>query len=270
MSEKPLAVVTGASSGIGRATARELAARGWRVVLVARGREALEAAADEVGKAGGVGIVEVCDATDAASVEAMAARVLAREGVPDVVVNSAGSGEWRFIEELPASAGDRMIGAPYLAAYHACAAFMAPMLARGRGAFVHVGSPASLMPWPGATAYAASRWALRGLHEALCADLLGTGLQSCHVLLGEVRTAYFDRAEGSHERIPTVGKLIPVMDADEAGRIVAGVAVRPRREVIRPFVLALFAWSHWLAPRLVEWLVRSTGARRGGTAPKQA
>lgn len=262
MSQPPLAVITGASSGIGRATALELARSGWRLVLVARGREALEATAAEVARAGGVGIVEVADATDAEAVEAMAARVLARDGVPDVIVNSAGAGEWRFIEELPASAGDRMAGAPFLAAYHCCAAFMGPMLARGKGAFVHVGSPASVLPWPGATAYAASRWALRGLHEALCADLYGTALRSCHVLLGEVRTAYFERAAGSHERIPTVGKLIPVMDADAAGRIVAGAARRPRREIIEPFVLKLFVWAHWVAPRVVEWFVHSTGAKR--------
>ena len=71
--------------------------------------------------------------------------------------------------------------------------FFRSLLARGRGAFVHVGSPASLMPWPGATAYSASRWALRGLHEALCQDLAGTGVRSCHVLLGEVRTAMRER-----------------------------------------------------------------------------
>jgi short-subunit dehydrogenase len=237
------------------------------LVLVARSLDALEAAAAEVRAAGGQPVVEVADATDAAAVEALAARVLARDGVPDVIVNGAGSGEWRFIEELPASAGDRMLGAPFLAAYHLTAAFMAPMLARGRGAFVHVGSPASLLPWPGATAYCSARWALRGLHEALCADLAGTGLQSCHVILGEVRTAYFERAAGSHERIPTIGKLIPVMDAPVAGEIVAGAAINPRREVIRPFLLRLFAWSHWLAPRLVEALVNGTGAKR---APRSA
>ncbi len=263
MADTPLAVVTGASSGIGRATAVSLGRRGWRVVLVARGREALDAAAAEVRAAGGTAVVEAADAGDAGAVEALARRVLDRDGVPDVVVNAAGAGEWRFIEELPASAGDRMIGAPYLAAYHLCAVFMAPMLARKRGAFVHVGSPASLMPWPGATAYSASRWALRGLHEALCQDLAGTGVTSCHVVLGEVRTAYFDTAADSHDRIPSVARLIPVMTAAEAGAIVADVAVRPRREVVRPFVLQLFAWSHWIAPRLVEWLVRSTGARRG-------
>jgi hypothetical protein len=59
-----------------------------------------------------------------------------------------------------------------------------------------------------------------------------------------------------------VGKLIPVLDAETAGRIVASVALRPRREVVRPFLLTLFVWAHWLAPRVVEWFVHSTGARR--------
>lgn len=258
----PLALVTGASSGIGRATALDLARSGWDVVLVARGRAALEAAAAEVRALGRAGTVEAVDAGDAEAVEAMARRVVETVGVPDAVVNSAGAGEWRFIEELPPAAGDRMIAAPYLAAYHVTAAFMAPMLARGSGVFVHVGSPASLMPWPGATAYAASRWALRGLHEALVQDLHGTGLRSCHVVLGEVTSAYFQTNAGSHERIPAVGRLIPVMSPEAAGALVAGVVRRPRRELIRPWALQLFAWSHRLAPWVVEALVRSTGARR--------
>lgn len=261
----PLAVITGASSGIGRATAVFLGQRGWRVVLVARNLEALTAAAEEVRAAGGVPTIESVDVGDAEAVEALAARVIAREGVPDAVVNSAGSGEWRFIEELPANAGDRMIGAPYLAAYHATAAFMKPMLARGSGVFVHVGSPASIMPWPGATAYSAARWALRGLHEALVADLAGTGVASCHVVLGEVKTAYFDRADGSHERIPSVGRWIPVFTAEEAGAIVGGTVLRPRRQVVRPFLLQLFAWAHVVMPWFVEWLTRTTGAKRRTT-----
>lgn len=258
----PLALVTGASSGIGRATALDLARSGWDLVLVARGREALETAAAEARALGRAVTVEPVDAGDAAAVEAMAARVLGSLGTPEVVVNAAGAGEWRFIEELPAAAGDRMVAAPYLAAYHLTAAFMAAMLARGSGAFVHVGSPAALMPWPGATAYAASRWALRGLHEALVQDLHGTGVRSCHVILGEVRSAYFEHNAGSHERIPAVGRLIPTLSPAEAGALVAGVARRPRRQLIRPRMLQLFAWAFWLAPWFVEWLVRVTGTRR--------
>lgn len=258
----PTAVITGASSGIGRATALQLARKGWTIVLVARGAEALAAAAADVTKAGGTTIVEAIDAGDAAAVEAMAARVVERHGVPDAVVNSAGSGEWRFIEELPASAGDRMIIAPYLAAYHLTAAFMAGMLKRRSGVFVHVGSPASMLPWPGATAYTATRWALRGLHEALTQDLVGTGVRSCHVVLGEVRTAYFDTAAGSHERIPTIAKILPVLEADQAGAIVADVVLRPRTERIYPFTLQLFAWAHWVMPWVVAWFVQRTGAKR--------
>lgn len=262
----PLALITGASSGIGRATAQSLARAGWRLVLVARSAEALEAVVREVVAGGGAAVAEVADAGDAAAMEALAARVLARDGVPDAIVNSAGSGEWRFLEELPAAAGDRMITAPYLAAFHTCAVFMKPMLARGTGCFVHVGSPASLMPWPGATAYCATRWALRGLHEALVMDLAGTGLSSCHVLLGEVQTAYFERAPGSHVRIPGVGRWIPVMSAETAGGIVAGVVRAPRREVIKPWLLWAFAVTHHWFPWLVEALVVRTGTRRVPTA----
>lgn len=254
----PLAVITGASSGIGQATARVLTRSGWRVVLVARGLEALEHTAATIHAQGGTAIVEVVDAGDAHAVSALARRVLERDGVPEAIVNSAGAGEWRYADELPPEAGDRMIAAPYLAAYHLVAAFMAPMRKAGRGVFVHVGSPASLMPWPGATAYCAARWALRGLHEALVMDLAGSPLRSCHVILGEVRTAYFERATGSHERIPGVGRLIPVMEAEEAGQLVAGVVQKPRRELIRPRLLWLFAACHRVAPWLVEALVRWT------------
>ncbi len=262
----PLAVITGASSGIGRSTALALARLGWRLVLVGRTAAPLDAVVAEAVAAGGRAVAEPVDAADPVAMEALAARVLARDGVPDAIVNSAGSGEWRFLEELPASAGGRMMGAPYLAAYHACAVFMAPMLQRRSGVFVHVGSPVSLMPWPGATAYAATRWALRGLHEALVMDLAGTGLRSCHVVLGEVQTAYFNRAAGSHDRIPGVGRWIPVMRADQAGAIVAGVVQRPRRQVIRPFLLWVFAVTHRVCPWLVEALVRLTGTRRGSAS----
>lgn len=258
----PLVVITGASSGIGQATARVLAKAGWRVVLVARGLEALERTAASLRAAGGTAVVEVVDAADPKAVSALARRVLERDGVPDAIVNSAGAGEWRYVDELPPEAGDRMIGAPYLAAYHLVAAFMGPMRAAGRGVFVHVGSPASILPWPGATAYCAARWALRGLHEALVMDLAGTPLRSCHVVLGEVRTAYFEHATGSHERIPAVGRLIPVMEADQAGALVADVVRRPRRELVRPWLLWAFAASHRWVPWLVEWLVVRTAPGR--------
>ena len=261
MGERRLAVVSGASSGIGRACAVLLGRRGYRVVLVARGREALEGAAKDVVAAGGEAMVEPCDASDGAAVLAMAARVVEAHGAPHAVVNAAGLGEWRFIEESGPEDARRMLGAPFFAAYHLTHAFMRPMLAAKRGVFVHVGSPASFAPWPGATAYISSRWALRGLHEALCMDLVGTGLRSSHVVLGKVTSAYFDNNPGSEERIPGVGRWIPVMSPEQAGAIVASVVERPRDEVIRPWLLLGFRWAQLVAPWLVRWLISSTGVR---------
>src|SRR5205823_5735359 len=102
-----------------------------------------------------------------------------------------------------------MLGAPYLAAFHVTHAFMAAMLSAGRGVVIHVQSPASRIPFPGATAYASARFALRGLHEALCQDLRGTGVTSCEVMFGEVSSSYFDNNPGTHEHIPKIANLVP-------------------------------------------------------------
>lgn len=258
---KPLAVVSGASSGIGRSTALLLAKKGWRVVLVARGRETLGKVAADVDAAGGHGVVEACDASDGEAVVAMAKRVLETHGTPDAIVNSAGLGEWRFIEDSGPADVKRMMGAPFFAAYHLTHAFMAPMLARGKGVFVHVGSPASLMPWARATAYVSSRWALRGLHEALRMDLVGTGLQSCHVVLGKVSSEYFERNPDSEAYIPGIASVIPVSTPDQAAAVVVSAIERPRAQILRPFTLLAFRWLQVVAPWLVRWFVVLTGAK---------
>jgi NADP-dependent 3-hydroxy acid dehydrogenase YdfG len=261
MSEHRVAVVTGASSGIGAATARALAREGWRVALVARRADRLQELAAEIRGAGGEAMADALDAADGAAVAAVAERVIASWGVPQLVVNSAGAGVWRFLEETPPAQILGMAGAPYLAAANTCQAFMSGMLASGRGHFVHVGSPASLLPWPGATAYTASRWALRGLHEALCMDLVNTGLASSLVYFGEVTSEYFTANPGSHEYIPTIGRWIPPSSPERCAEVLLGVVRRPRRVVFHPFALRLMWWGAWLAPAPTRWLIARTGRR---------
>ena len=259
--DAPISVITGASSGIGAATARLLATEGWQVVLVARRRPQLEVVQQSIAAAGGAAIVEPLDAADGGQVQAMAERILADHGSPDLVVNSAGAGVWRFIEETPPEDALQMMGAPYLAAYNTTHAFMAAMLERGSGLVIHVGSPASRMPWPGATAYTASRWALRGLHESLCQDLRGTGVSSCHVVFGEVSSAYFDHNPESRQHIPSIGKLIPVISPERCARVILGVVHRPRRTVIHPFMLKVFYWMAAVSPGPTRWMIARTGRR---------
>jgi len=256
-----IAVITGASSGIGAASALELARTGWRVVLVARRADRLAELADAIAEIGGQSMVEALDASDGAAVDAMAERIHSNWGSPSLLVNSAGAGIWRFLEETTAAEIDAMIGAPYLAAAHASRAFLGGMLAAGRGHLIHIGSPASLIPWPGATAYTASRWALRGLHEALRQDLGGTGVRSSLIYFGEVSSEYFVANPGSHEHIPSLGSWIPVSTPERCAEVILEVVRHPRSVVYHPFALRLMAWTAAILPGPTRWLIARTGRR---------
>lgn len=258
-----LAIVTGASSGIGEATAAVLAARGWRVVAVARRRDRLEALRARAAAVGaGEIVVEALDAADADAVAAMARRVRERYGTPGAIVNSAGAGVWRWPEDTPPALMEELLDAPFRSAYHVTYGFLEAMLAQDSGVIVHVGSPASLVPWPSATGYAVSRWALRGYHEALVQDLHGTGVHSCHVLFGEVATAYFEVNPDSREHIPSLGALIPTIPATEAAEVIVRTLHRPRPLVVHTRMQQL-EYALWrVSPRLVAWLARTTGRRR--------
>ena len=229
-----LAVITGASSGIGAATAEALGALGWRVVLVARREDRLREVAERVSRFGGEAVVEPLDAGQAAAVAAMADRVRSCYGVPGVLVNAAGAGEWRWLEDTPPADMERMLDAPFRAAYHLTHAFMADLLAQRAGVVVHVGRRRRCCRgrhrWP----TTCSRWALRGLHESLSQDLVGTGVHTCHVLFGEVSSEYFDVNPGSHEHIPTVAAPIGLSTPGECAEVIVRTIHRPRREVFPP------------------------------------
>jgi short-subunit dehydrogenase len=254
-----LALVTGASSGIGAETARALAARGFRVVLVARNPDRLSAIAASIGPAA---TVEPCDAADGSACLAMADRVRERQGVPDVIINSAGLGQWKRIEDTTPAEAAEMISAPYLAAFNVTHAFMRDMLQRGSGTLIHVNSPACFIALPAALGYTASRCALRGLHESLCQDLYGTGVRSCHVVFGKVASEYFEHNPGVEAHMPSIVKTVRTLSAEECGTILADVAERPRRQCIYPFMLRFYHWTYLVAPWLSRWLTRVTGARR--------
>jgi NADP-dependent 3-hydroxy acid dehydrogenase YdfG len=259
--ENPIAVITGASSGIGAATALALAKNGWRVVLVARRFDRLDQLAKGIAAAGGEALAEPLDAGDGSAVDAMAERIRAAWGTPSLIVNSAGAGVWRFLEETSARELDSMIGAPYLAAAHITRAFIGDMIAAGHGHLIHIGSPASVIPWPGATAYTATRWALRGLHEALRQDLRGTGVSTSLAYFGEVSSDYFKVNPDSHEHIPSLGSWIPVSTPESCAKVILDIVRRPRPVVYHPFALRLMAWTAALAPGPTKWLIARTGRK---------
>jgi short-subunit dehydrogenase len=260
-----LAVVTGASSGIGAEAAVLLGRRRMRVALLARGADGLTATAERVAAAGGTAAVHLVDLGDESGTAAKCEAILRDLGAPDFVLHCAGAGRWLFLDETPAGEGRAMMDAPYFAALHVSRALLPAMLARGSGRLVFVNSPAALMPWPGATGYIAARWALRGLFEALQQDLAGTGVGATHVVVGKVSSAYFAHNPGVEERIPKIDRLIPTLTPEEAAAVVVRAAERGAGEVVAPFMLGFFSiWGRHL-PGATALLLRATGARHPAT-----
>jgi short-subunit dehydrogenase len=238
-----LILVTGASSGIGRATATLLAKRGGRVLLLARSKDRLEATAREITRGGGKAAAYAVDLSEAESVRTTAERIKGEHGVPDVLINNAGSGRWLPLVETSMDEARRMIELPYLAAFYVTRMFLPEMIARGRGQIACVTSPASYMVWPNACAYIAARHALKGFTEALRAELRGTDLGVTLVTLGTVSSDYWAHNPGSREHLPRSSpRLLPELTPGQAAETIVNALERRKAHAVRPaFYRLLFA-----------------------------
>jgi NAD(P)-dependent dehydrogenase (short-subunit alcohol dehydrogenase family) len=164
-------VVTGASSGIGRAIAREFGAEKARMALLARNREALEAAAAEVAEAGGEALVLPVDVTNANAVDAAADQIAEHFGPIDVWVNNAMVTVLSPVSEMTADEFRRVSEVNYLGAVHGTLAALRHMRPRDEGTIVQVGSALAYRSIPLQSAYCASNAAMRGFTDSLRSEL---------------------------------------------------------------------------------------------------
>ena len=235
MSRK-LVLVTGASSGIGKATAELFAARGAKVLLLARNRRALEETAGVIGKRGGSAATYPVDLARADAVEACATAISAEQGVPDVILNNAGVGRWLSLVETSPDAARQMIEVPYLAAFYVTHAFLPEMIARGSGQVAFITSPASFMAWPNAAAYIAARHALHGLIKALRTEMRGKNIGVTEVTLGTVASSYWEHNPGSREHLPRTNRfLLPELTVDQAATTIVDAIEARKRHIVRPW-----------------------------------
>jgi len=188
-----LAVVSGASRGIGLAVARSLVEAGVRVVMLARGAAELEARAHELGSGA---IAMPCDVGAEPDVERAAASVRQRFGeAPDIIVNNAGLFRLAPVSQTSPEDFTAALDVNLVAPFTLVHAFIGSMRRRGSGHVVTIGSIADRVVFPENGAYGASKFGLRALHEVLRAELRGSGVRASLVSPGPVDTALWDEID---------------------------------------------------------------------------
>lgn len=262
---KPLAeqviLITGASSGIGRVTAKEAAKRGAKVVLVARDAAALEQIVREIEEAGGTGAYTIADVGDEAQVDAAARFAVERFGRVDTWVNDAGASVFGKVLEIPNDEHRRMFDTNYWGTVYGCRAAV-PLLRDAGGALINVGSIASDMPAPIMGAYSATKHAIKAYVEVLRMELMQAGLPISVTL---IKPAGIDTPIGQHTENHEPGEAQippPIYTPDLVADAILNAAEHPRREItvgglakLQVLFAQHFPWLYeWLAPKAADAL----------------
>jgi short-subunit dehydrogenase len=247
-----VAVITGASSGIGWALARELAGQGCRVGLIARRKEQLDRQAGEIVQAGGTAETACADVSDRAQTEAAVEHLRSRLGPVDLLVANAGVGAPTLLDPVNVGDVEKMFRVNMLGVVYSIAAVLPEMLRRGRGHLAAVSSQAAYRALPGESAYCASKAAVNAYMEGLRIQLRGRGIAVTTICPGFVQTPM---TEVNKFHMPWL------MTAEKAARKIAR-ALRRRRKVYNfPWQMTVLTKASRLAPDwMVAWLMSDYNA----------
>jgi dihydroflavonol-4-reductase len=258
-----IAVVTGASSGIGALVARMLARKGYRVLLVARREERLTRLAEEIRSAGGQADVLAVDLAKPGSARVVYDRVVETgEGI-DVLVNNAGFGWYGYASDMPSETALQMVQVNNAALAQLIVLFLPLMRGRGYGHVINVSSIVGGFPSPWAALYSATKSFVDTLTTALHRELRGSGVHVSAVRPGPVLTEFYQTVS----RL-SLGRSIPVEGFSIRPEVVAnaiiGLLRRPRRAVYVPRRFGAIPWLElgfgWLIDRVAVLLMRRQGA----------
>ena len=256
---RQVVVVTGASSGVGRAVARAYGARRARVAVLSRNVEALEACAVEIRTSGGEALVCAADVADAAAVEEMAARVEAAWGPIEIWVNVAMATVFAPIKDTTADEYRRVTEVSYLGYVHGTLSALRRMLPRDRGTIVQVGSALAYRSIPLQSAYCASKAAIRAFTDSLRCELLHdkSRVRVTHVHLPAVNTP---QAERQRNKMPKRQQPVPPLftPEDMAVAIVRAGDEAPR-EVFLGLPTASAVWGQKFIPGLLDRYLAHAG-----------
>jgi NAD(P)-dependent dehydrogenase (short-subunit alcohol dehydrogenase family) len=247
-------VVTGASSGIGRATTLAFAREGAAVVVAARRTEPLDSLVEECRALGASALAVPTDVTDERAVRELARRPLETFGRLDVWVNNAAVGALGDFEAIPPDVFRRIVDVDFFGYVHGARAALAHFRAQGEGVVVNVASMLGKMAMPYYTAYVAAKFAVVGFSETLRQELLGTGINVVTIMPAAIDTPFFEHSANYTGRALKPPR--PVYDPESVAAAIVDAARRPRRERFVGGAARAMHALHLLAPALYERVAR--------------
>lgn len=243
-------VITGASSGIGRATAVEMARRGAHVILGARRTELLQQVAAECSAFGVRSAAVACDVTRPDD----CVRLISEAGAVDVLVNNAGFAIFDAVAEAKADDLHAMMETNYFGMVNCTKAVLPGMLERGSGTIVNVASIAGIMGYARMGGYCATKFATIGFTEALRDEILSRGVRVALVCPGTTETEFFVKAERG--KIPAASRLLPAVSPERVAQAICDAAEDGRYRRIIPLFAATYMRMKEVFPRLAHLLMR--------------
>ena len=241
-------VITGASSGIGEASAVEFAKRKSSVVLVARRKENLDSVAKKLEKYGTEILACQCDVSKWQEVEQMSKTVLNKFGTIDILVNNAGFAIYGSVLELKVEEIESQMKTNYFGMVYCTKAFLPKMLEQKTGHIVNVASVAGSFGLPGIASYCASKFAMLGFSEGFYHELKGTGVGITVVSPIMVRTDFFDHS--SFKSIPKYSSTS--LSSKTVAKAIVKASASPRLEIIVPPFVRGAVWLKHTIPYLIN------------------
>ncbi|OJT25016.1 short-chain dehydrogenase [Archangium sp. Cb G35] len=249
-------VITGASSGIGRATALAFTRHGAKVVLAARNEQPLHEVASQCAGLGAETLVVPTDVTDEASVKELARRAVERFGRLDIWVNNAAVTGFGFFEDTPPDVFRRIIDTNFFGYVHGARAALPLFREQGSGVLINNASMVARMSEPYVSAYVASKHAIRGLSQSLRQELAvkkARDIHVCVVMPATIDTPFFQHAANYSGRAAKA--MPPVYPAERVARAIVHMAQWPRRELFVGNSARQFNLLSFVAPGLAERLM---------------
>ena len=256
MADRKIAIVTGASSGIGAETALALARRGYAVVLAARREAKLAEVADQCEAAGGQARVAVTDVADEAQVEALVAGAVDEFGRIDVMVNNAGYGLFARAWETSAEDMRAIFDVNYFGVFYGCKAAAPVMIRQRSGHIFNVSSVIGKRGTPFHGAYCATKFAICGLTDSLRVELSAYGVRATSVCPALTATEFFERSVRARSARSSFKRFKKITPASVVGRKIAATVGKNRPEIVFTATGKLLAVLAALCPRTLDAIMK--------------